>query len=355
MKVLVYMGHPAHFQLFKNVIRRLERDGNEVFILIKKKDVLETLLVEEGFHYINILPEGRPDTDSGRTWGAIKRIVREFRFCRKHRPDIYVGTSFENPVVGSLFHKPVINVCEDDADVYPSYWRITYPLSSAMLVPSCCDCGGRTERIVKYESYHELAYLHPDNFTPDRAVVEKYFPPDTPYFILRFVKFSADHDKGVRGISTEIALKIVGALAPYGRVVISSERELPPELEAFRLAIKPVDIHDLIAFSQIMVGDSQTMSAEAAVLGVPYIRFSDFAGRHGYLNELENRYQLGFSFKTFEESELFAALRNLLAMPDRQAVFQERRRKMLDDKMDYANYLTGFIERYEDSDRRKSD
>ena len=36
MRVLVYMGHPAHFHLYKNVIKGLKEDGNEVDVLIKK-------------------------------------------------------------------------------------------------------------------------------------------------------------------------------------------------------------------------------------------------------------------------------------------------------------------------------
>ena len=44
MRVLVYMGHPAHFHLYKNVINGLKEEGNEVDVLIKKKENLEKLL-----------------------------------------------------------------------------------------------------------------------------------------------------------------------------------------------------------------------------------------------------------------------------------------------------------------------
>ena len=41
MKILFHLGHPAHFHLFKNTIKNLIKDGNKIFIIIQKKDVLE--------------------------------------------------------------------------------------------------------------------------------------------------------------------------------------------------------------------------------------------------------------------------------------------------------------------------
>ncbi|MBK7853743.1 MAG: hypothetical protein IPJ79_01455 [Bacteroidetes bacterium] len=51
-------------------------------------------------------------------------------------------------------------------------------------------------------------------------------------------------------------------------------------------------------FAHMYIGDSQTMAAEAAVLGTPSIRYNDFVGEISYLEELEHLYQLTFGFKT---------------------------------------------------------
>ena len=59
MKILIYLGHPAHFYNYKNVIPKLKDDGHQVEILIKKKDVLQELLDNAGMPYHNILKEGR--------------------------------------------------------------------------------------------------------------------------------------------------------------------------------------------------------------------------------------------------------------------------------------------------------
>ena len=349
MKILIYLGHPAHFYNYKNVIPKLESDGHEVEILIKKKDVLEELLNNAGIPYHNILKEGRKDSKIGILWGTIKRAWRLNTFCSKFHPDILTGTSVENSWIGKIRHIPVININEDDADVVPKYAKTSYPWADEILTPIVCDNGKWNDKSIKYSGYHELAYLHPSNFTPDRAVVEKYFDTNSPYFLIRFAKLKAHHDSGIKGIDTDIAQHLIDLLSPHGRVFISSERPLEPQFEPYRIHIKPIDMHHVMAFADLYLGDSQTMAAEAGVLGVPFIRFNDFVGRIGYLRELEDVYQLGFGIKTNEVDKLYEAVNSLLSMPDRKAIFQERRNRMLSEKIDFAQFLTWFIESYPES------
>ena len=351
MKILVYLGHPAHFYNYRNVIPRLKAEGNQVEILIKKKDVLQELLDNAGMPYHNILKEGRKDSKLGILWGTLKRAWRLNAFCRQFHPDILTGTSVENSWIGKLRHIPVININEDDADVVPKYAKLSYPWATEILTPVVCDNGKWNDKSVKYDSYHELAYLHPNHFTPSRRIVEQYFSTETPYFVLRFARLKAHHDTGIKGISTEIAYRLIEILKPYGRVYISSERPLEPEFEPFRIHIRPIDMHHVLSFADLYIGDSQTMAAEAGVLGVPFVRFNDFVGRIGYLRELEDKYQLGFGIKTDQVDQLYRTVENLIASPDNKVVFQERRRKMLSQKIDLAKFLTWFIETYPDSAR----
>ena len=355
MKIVVYMGHPAHFYNYKNVIPRLKENGHTVEILIKKKDVLQELLDNAGMPYHNILKEGRKDSKLGILWGTLKRTWRLNVFCAKFKPDILTGTSVENSWIGKLRHIPVININEDDADVVPKYAKLSYPWADEILTPIVCDNGKWNDKSVKYNSYHELAYLHPNNFTPDKSVVEKYFPIDTPYFLIRFAKLKAHHDTGIKGIDAVIAQRLIRILEPHGRVFISSERALEPQFEPYRIHIRPIDMHHVMAFADLYLGDSQTMAAEAGVLGIPFVRFNDFVGRIGYLRELEDVYQLGFGIKTDQVDNLYQTVDSLISMPDHKAVFQSRRLKMLSEKIDFAAFLTWFIENYPQSKKEFRD
>ena len=180
----------------------------------------------------------------------------------------------------------------------------------------------------------------------------KYFSTDKPFFVIRFAKLNAHHDSGIKGINPDLALQLIEILKPHGDLYITSERPLEPLLEPYRIRIDPVDMHHVMAFSTLYIGDSQTMAAEAGVLGVPFVRFNDVVGRIGYLNELENVYHLGFGIKASEEGsaeKLYTAVKKLLAMPNLKEEWQIRRQKMLSEKIDYARFLTWFIENYPES------
>lgn len=102
-------------------------------------------------------------------------------------------------------------------------------------------------------------------------------------------------------------------------------------------------MHHVMAFAQIYIGDSQTMAAEAGVLGIPFVRFNDFVGRIGYLRELEDVYQLGYGIKTNEVERLYSTISELVLLPNRSEVYQERRKIMLGEKIDLAEYLTEYV------------
>ena len=349
MSLLFHLGHPAHFHLFKNVIKSLKENGHLVYILIKKKDVLEKLLEESGFKYYNILPKGRKDNKIGIALGQLTQDIKLLSFSIKIKPDILIGTSVAISHVGKLLGIPSINVNEDDADVVPLFAKLAYPWATTILAPEVCRMGNWGGKTIFYKSYHELAYLHPNNFTPNKKIAEKYVSLEKPFFILRFAKLGAHHDTGITGLSNSRAIELVKILEPFGSVYITSERLLDNQLEKHRIQISPTDMHHVMAYASLFIGDSQTMAAEAGVLGIPFIRFNDFVGRISYLDELENKYQLGFGIKTNEVQQLYAKVRELINLPDCAQVFQIRRQKMLAEKIDYAAFLTWFIEDYPSS------
>lgn len=132
-----------------------------------------------------------------------------------------------------------------------------------------------------------------------------------------------------------------------------------------------------MVFASLYIGDSQTMAAEAGVLGVPFVRFNDFVGRIGYLRELEDIYELGYGIHATPLAAdspirradglaqpsgveaLYERVEQLVATSaeERKATFQSRREKMLAEKIDCAKFLTWFIEEYPHSaeQTRKAD
>ena len=349
MKILIQLGHPAHFHLYKNSIKNLEEKGHKIFVLIKKKDILEDLLRNAQIEYVNILPQGRKDSKIGIIIGIIKRFLSILRFSLIHKIDLLTGSSTEVAQVGKFTNKYSIITGEDDAEVVPLFIKLAAPFVDAYLSPIVCNNGKLDSITTKYHSYHELTYLHPNHFTPDYKVVKQYFSTNKPYVIIRFAKLNAHHDKGIQGINTEIAQKLIDILQPHVDIYITSERELEPQFEQYRIKINPLHMHHVMAFAELYIGDSQTMAAEAGVLGVPFVRFNDFVGRIGYLRELEEYYQLGYGIKSNEVERLYEVVEELINLPNRKEIYSKRRLKMLSEKIDYAKFLTWFIENYPNS------
>jgi predicted glycosyltransferase len=309
-------------------------------------------------------------------------IVRDWKIlkiCLREKINLLTGSSAEVAHIAWLLRKLGVCTGEDDAKVIPNYVKCTAPFlykNSIRLCPTVCGSDGMEKHTVHYPSYHELAYLHPNHFTPSREVVESYgMDTSKPYFILRFASLNAHHDDGIRGINTEVAQNLVDILAPHGQIYITSERELEPQLEPYRIRINPLDMHHVMAFASLYIGDSQTMAAEAGVLGTPFVRFNDFVGRIGYLRELEDIYELGYGIHATPLTEdspirradgsaqpcgtdaLYNSVKELMAMPaqERKQLFASRRQKMLSEKIDYAKYLTWFIENYPTSAKETRD
>ncbi len=346
MKLLFYLGHPAHYHLFKNAIRYFKGEGQHVTVLIKKKDVLEDLLDADGIPYRNIFPKTRGNShfEMGRT--IMKRNALLFQHCLRNRPDLLIGTSVENSHIGKVLGIPSINVNEDDHDVVPMYSKFSYPLSHTILAPNPCSTGRWEYKTIHYKGYHELAYLHPNQFVSNPRITEQYIPSGEPYFLIRFARLNAHHDEGIRGIDNRTAFHIIDKLKAHGRVYITSEKQLIPELEPYRIKINPADMHHIMAGASLYIGDSQTMAAEAGVLGVPFIRYNDFVDRIGYLRELERSYHLGYGISPSDPGKLFYTLNTLLSTPDLRPTFQRRRMKMLREKIDVNQFMIWFIENF---------
>ena len=198
-----------------------------------------------------------------------------------------------------------------------------------------------------YAGTHELAYLHPNWFTPTESVLAKAgLNKGERFFIMRFVAFKGHHDIGQSGLSLEQKRKLIDLLKPYGRVIITSERQIEPEFEEYRLPVPPEEIHSLMSYASMFLGDSQTMTSEAAILGVPALKCNTFAGRLSVPNELENKYGLCYSYQPTDFDRFYEHVKTLLETKNLKEVWQEKRRKFLSDKIDVTAFFTWFIENY---------
>lgn len=343
-RILVYLGHPAQYHFFRLSLARWRQHGHEVKVLIKTKDILEDLLIENGEAYENIQVHPRGAGKLSILAASFRRTQAVFRIAKTFKPDVLVGTDSSVAQAAWLLRKPAITVLEDDYEVIRNLAKLTYPFTSCILVPTVCDVGPYEAKKIGYDGYMKLAYLHPNCFTPDRAVIARYQLPEN-YVLVRLAKLSAHHDVGINGLNLNLIERLLSKAKQLDySVYITSEADLDASLQPYQLHIQYKDIHHVLAFASMLVSDSQSMSVEAAMLGVPSIRFSDFSGRISVLEELEQRYRLTFGIPTHDPERLTTLFDELLSITNLKEDFQQRRQKMLSDKIDVTAFLVWFVE-----------
>lgn len=343
MRILVEILHPAHVHFFRHAIGHWQARGDEVSVLSREKDVAIQLLDAYGIQHTSLSRLGPAKWQL-----AIEMLVRDarmLRHCLFQRPDVLVGImGVTIAQVGKLIGRPAIVFYDTENATLTN--RFVYPLAHSVCTPECYQ-GPVWGRHVTYPGYHELAYLHPSRFTPDASVVKRRgIDPDSAYFLLRFVSWQASHDVGETGFDRRAQRRLIEVLKQHGRVLISSEQPLPPDLEEYRFSAPAHEMHHFLAHAKLLVGESATMASEAAVLGVPAVYIAD-TGR-GYTDEQQQRYQLVKNFNNHQHDEALLHVQALLADEHTHARAQEQRKQLLSERIDTTAWIVSYVDRVVD-------
>lgn len=339
MRLLFDLGHPAHVHLFRNLIKKVASEGGGVLAATRDKDVTVDLC--KGY---SIPQQVLSRAYSGNIIAGFReffqRTAKLLRIAHRFKPDALLGTSMSIGLVGRMINRPSFVFGEDDAHIVPMFAYFAYPTCSYVVTPDCLSHENYGAKHLMYPGYHELAYLHPDHFTPDPSVpLSIGLDIDKPYFILRFVSLKAHHDIRAGGLPFDTARKLVDILSDRGRVLITTEGQLHDKFKQYQFPLPPEKLHDVLAFASMYVGDSQTVTVETSVLGIPSMRCNTFVGRITCLEELEKKYGLTKGFLPSEADMLIAATQEWLAdLENVKRQMQTRRTKMLEEKINLVDW-----------------
>jgi len=349
VKYLVFLNSPANYHLFKHTIRSLRANGKEVQLFAKKDEELEELLNNAGLSYISSSGKQKRTIKLGRVRGVFKKDLELFEHCKKNKPDMMIGTSTEIAHVGKLLDITSINFVEDDLLIDRKIEATTFPFTDLILSPVSCDNGKWNKKTIFYHGYHKLAHLHPKRFRRKHQIAEKYVDIKKPYFLLRFENLSILPESSIRGLDQRLVNELIEKLRQKGNVFLFSEDEIPDPFEQYRLKIEPDDLHQVLSFAHLFISDNDSLAVDAAMLGTPTIRLSDFTGSLGVLDELETKYGLSYSIPADKPRQVLATINTLFAIEDLRDTFAKRRLKMLKDKIDVSGFFIWFLLNYPES------
>lgn len=321
MRVLFDVTHPAHVHLFRPLARRIADGGGEVLFVGRRKDVTVDLL--ESFS----LPFRIPTTSRsrpGRSGDVVEFVQRAWslrQMIAEWDPAVLLTRNPVGAVAGFGTRTWSVFDTDDGRTVGAHYWTAR-PFAD-VITSSVHDPEDHGPRHRRYRSLKALGFLSAQHFSADPSVRERYGIPDGALSVVRLSRHEASHDRRITGIDAETREALLRMLAAAGHVILSEEGRgtllypragQGPGGSAGRV-VRPEDFHALLAESMLCVGDSQSVAAEAAVLGVPSVRLSGFTGRTFYLGLLEERYGLIRNLSPGEEREFLDAVRTVLDDP----------------------------------------
>lgn len=346
MRILINIGHPAHVHYFRNIIKRMEVKGHQFKVIAKNRGIVHELL-----EYYKIPFISRKKYPKNFFLKAMNIPLTDLFFIReakKFKPDIllsYAGTFISH--TGKVLNIPSISLDDTDSATYA---HLSYtPFISTILTPECFT-KSFGDKHLRFRSYLEMLYLHPNVFNPDKSVLKFLDVKDgDKYSIVRFVSKNSNHDVGLKGLSDDTKKAVVDTLSKHGKVFITSEADLPNELEPFRYKIPSHKMHDAIAFSSLLYGESGTMASESAMLGVPSI-FVDNEGR-SYTTEQEKRYGLVHNFTESKDDQVRSVRKatELISMENPKGAFKKNHMELINENIDMTPFLEWFFENYPQS------
>ena len=340
MKILIDIGHPAHVHYFRNFIKIMKERGHSFLITARDKEVSQVLLKSYDIEFVS---RGKGGVwFIGKFLYMIKADVQLYNLAKKIKPDIFM--SFASPYaaqVSKLVRKP--HIAFDDTEHAKLGHMMYVPFTDVVLTPDTFKKSFGKKQI-KFKGSTELLYLTKQYYEPSDTVYDLLkIKKNEKYVVVRFVSWTATHDKGQTGLSRENKIKLVNVLSKQSKVFVSSEGGIPSEIDKFKITIPPERIHDVLYYADLLIGESGTMGTEAAFLGTPSINIATSALLVGV-------------FKPFIESGLFhiildceKAIEKAFEILSNNNLSKNNNTDQFFETYDFNNFLVWLIENYPNS------
>jgi predicted glycosyltransferase len=327
---------PKQALLFSKVKEKLEGKGCRVLITSRRYVELTNIFKLSRIKPVIIGRHGGRDL-YGKLVSSLDRTLSLSRLVRRVTPDLVL--SFSSPEAARVafgLNIPHVSVNDSPHSTYVA--RLAIPLSRKLLTPKVVGKSawlkyGISERdIVTYKSLDPVAWLR--DFNPAKNILKKYGLAEGEYIVYRPEEYRASY-LDVSHLSLETVSKVFSSIGSLGglKIVIVPRYEKRTYSMFFKekdvtMLEHGEDTRSILFYSRGFIGAGGTMSAEAALMGVPavslypsstiiekflvkkglLVKTAGERGLRGWLRETVSR--------EFEEGERFSSLRRVRKMED---------------------------------------
>jgi uncharacterized protein len=276
LKVWIDIVNAPHVWFFKNIIKFLEDEGEEVFITARKFGDVHQLLDLFDIPYISVGRHGA--TLEQKLLRSTERVYNLSKIIEKEKPDIAVSKhSIELPRVSFGLKIPSVFVLDNEHAIAAN--KLTLPLCNRIIIPEAMNvkdvqkAGADPSTLIRYNGTSELIHFEDFQFNPkifqdlnldlkkSKTILMRPEPALASYL-------DADCDKSVLS-------PIVDQLKDEANILVipryKEQQQIFADFDNVTIIKPPVDTFSLMKKCDLVVGAGGTMNREAAILGTPVI------------------------------------------------------------------------------------
>jgi len=282
LRIVIDILTPKQCMMFQLLEKEIQARGHQVLLTTRRYREVDEIIKRKGINAVTVGRHGGKNLRS-KLIESVNRIARLVPIYEDYAPDLAV--SFSSPETArTSFGLGIPHLCISDSPHAEAVSKLTIPLSKTLMTPRMIPkeawivYGISPEAIIQYNALDPWAWLK--DFEPDRAVLNELDIETTrPLITIRSAEVFAAYLLGNHNVDS--AMKgLVRGLRELDRdiqiVIIPRYREQVSQLaNTFNSDVivpeRAVDGPSLLHYTDVFVGAGGTMSAEAALLGVPTI------------------------------------------------------------------------------------
>ena len=286
MKAWLDILTPKQANLLGELQRRLETAGVKTFLTTRQYREVNELLQLRGMKATQIGRHGGLElrdklVESSNRVSALAKIVVE--------QDIDAAVSFASPEAARVaFGLKIPHYCISDSPHAEAVSRLTVPLSAKLFTPwvipvaAWTRYGIKPRDLVRYRALDPVAWL--SHYKGDSKVLESLkLDASKPIILVRtpeeYAAYLSDRNETIVSKGLDTVAKLVDVNGSASQIVILPRYDEQGERFAKRFGNRVVvpehviDAISLMRVSSVFLGGGGTMTAEAALLGLPVISY----------------------------------------------------------------------------------
>jgi predicted glycosyltransferase len=255
----------------------LKRRGHTVIVAATDRQLLVEILKESGVNFI-LFKHTKSGSRFKKLCSYLGRLKQFRSVVLQNNIDVYISKASIDTFIVKVIRKKVMTVIFPDSQHSWLTNNFVRYYADLILLSIIFPFQWPAHKVVRVNGTCENCYLDPKYLQVVTLNPQDYgYLPDSKFVFFRFVAFNASHDIGQYGFTKNQRVELVKLFVAFGYTpLISFEDEPDSELIEHINRFPKSKIRSVLLLCEYFVGDSQSMAAESALLGLKSFRYNSW-------------------------------------------------------------------------------